>query len=386
MSALRGNLKDFGIAEIFQLIGQQRKSAFLELSSGKKHVEIQFDRGAIVYAAPVGDFIGAALANMLVRCGYASEERAVVLRRKSSASAETVKGLAIESGLISKDDVEELEDLLTKETLFDSLRWSTGSFDFKPGEVEHDRAYERMMGAEQILMDGLRMTDEWQSIADAIPAEGTVFARACGAETGKALRLDPRISEQKAERVTLLIDGRASVRRVIDLSRIGTFDAMQVIVALREAGLIQAVTPPGVVRRAQLPLRRKQLRELLAALLPLLLLLGVSLGTFFRSNSASEWGMDGATSREPSLGFVIDQAVTERGTEVRRALEYGQVVYFLGDLRDELNTGRACADDSHPLAGQVHALFRPSRGVAPCAIEAVDALKVRRVARREDPD
>ena len=96
MSALRGNLKDFGIAEIFQLIGQQRKSGVLELSSGKKHVEIQFDRGAIVYAAPVGDFIGAALANMLVRCGYASEERAVVLRRKSSASAETVKAISLE--------------------------------------------------------------------------------------------------------------------------------------------------------------------------------------------------------------------------------------------------------------------------------------------------
>ena len=66
-SALQGNLKDFGIADVFQLIGQQRKSGTLEFSSRVKRVEILFDRGAVLFAAPVGDHPGAAIAEMLAR-------------------------------------------------------------------------------------------------------------------------------------------------------------------------------------------------------------------------------------------------------------------------------------------------------------------------------
>ena len=35
--ALRGNLRDFGIAEVFQLIGQQRKTGILEIEGARPH-------------------------------------------------------------------------------------------------------------------------------------------------------------------------------------------------------------------------------------------------------------------------------------------------------------------------------------------------------------
>jgi hypothetical protein len=50
---------------------------------------------------------------------------------------------------------------------------------------------------------------------------------------------------------------------------------------------------------------------------------------------------------------------------------------------DELDARGAGADDAHALAGQVHALCRPSAGVAPVALEAVQALEVRYVVCRE---
>ncbi len=41
--ALRGNLQDFGIADIFQLIGQQRKTGILEFKDGQESVQLRFD-------------------------------------------------------------------------------------------------------------------------------------------------------------------------------------------------------------------------------------------------------------------------------------------------------------------------------------------------------
>ena len=76
-----------------------------------------------------------------------------------------------------------------------------------------------------------------------------------------------------------------------------------------------------------------------------------------------------------ALGFGVDGPIAERRTVIRRALEDRQMADFLGDLRDELDSGGAGADDRHPLAGQVHALLRPSAGVKRVALEAVDALR-----------
>ena len=42
-TALNGNLKDFGIAEVFQLIGQQRKTGILEISGEEERIRIAFD-------------------------------------------------------------------------------------------------------------------------------------------------------------------------------------------------------------------------------------------------------------------------------------------------------------------------------------------------------
>jgi hypothetical protein len=68
-------------------------------------------------------------------------------------------------------------------------------------------------------MDGLRMVDEWQAFNGEVPAETVVFRRRGSIEEYRhspACRATP--SPIEAERVFLLVDGRASVRRVIDLA------------------------------------------------------------------------------------------------------------------------------------------------------------------------
>ena len=71
--------------------------------------------------------------------------------------------------------------------------------------------------------------------------------------------------------------------------------------------------------------------------------------------------------------------------EVRRPLEDVQVLRLLGDLRDQLDAGRARADDAHAPAGELDALLRPARAVVPLALEVVEALERRPVHRRQAP-
>ena len=49
--ALQGKIDDFGIADIFQLIGQQQRSGILTMNSGNKTAEILFANETLLDSA-----------------------------------------------------------------------------------------------------------------------------------------------------------------------------------------------------------------------------------------------------------------------------------------------------------------------------------------------
>lgn len=275
--ALRGNLEDFGIADVFQLVGQQRKTGVLEFSGRGERVQLFFDRGAVVTAAPAGAQPHAALAQMLVRCGRLTRERVAVLHKECETSAQSFPKLIVARGWLTAGELEEVEDLLTRETIFSILRWSGGSFDFRAQEVRHERPFEQLLGAEQILMDGLRMVDEWQSFAEQVPSEDLVFQRVAGFdEYSRRVGGNARGPVASAERVFELVDGRLAVRRIVDLSMLGTFDAVRCLAELRRAEVIAPVGRAAArkARRRAQPVRwgRAQARRVAASVFVLGLL------------------------------------------------------------------------------------------------------------------
>jgi hypothetical protein len=242
---LSGNLSDFSIADVFQLIGHQRKTGTLELKSGAARAQLVFDRGQVVSAAVSRgrDDEMDPLARRLVRCGQLTRERADEAAAVARSSAQSVARTLVARGWLDAAAVRRALDLVTSDAIFDVLRWHGGSFDFHAKSVDHDRDPTELLAAEQILMDGLRMVDEWQSIEKLVPSEDTVFERAH--ESG------PRTGE--TARVFALIDGRLSVRRVIDLAQLGTFDGMRILSELRSSGSIHTVEAAGaqaLVQRA----------------------------------------------------------------------------------------------------------------------------------------
>jgi hypothetical protein len=147
-------------------------------------------------------------------------------------------------------------------------------------------------------MDGLRMLDEWQTFLAVVPDGETVFRRVGNLAAARAVTKgdsDSRLGH--AERVLQLIDGRLSVRRIIDLSRVGTFEATHALAELRQAGIIDVVTSAKRTARKSkrdgprmpiLPL----LRAALATALPFLLLGGLGFNVWERMDATG--GLSGS--------------------------------------------------------------------------------------------
>jgi hypothetical protein len=254
--ALRGNPSDFGIGEVFQLIGQQRKTGVLEVdgTTGDR-IHVGFVDGSVVSASLVGPHEDAALGDMLVRAGLLTAERLLAIEQRVEAEEDTFRRLAIHQEGLAARDVDQIDDLVTRETLFELLRWATGSFHFTAQKVRTRTPDARGVPAEQILMDGLRMIDEWRTFDAEATRADAIFKSAQGFEVYRSsVRGESPRALADAQRLFDLLDGVAPVRRVIDVSRLGSFEGARILTALRRSGAIEPIAAGSVpkVKRASL--------------------------------------------------------------------------------------------------------------------------------------
>ncbi len=338
--ALRGNLKDFGIGEVFQLIGQQRKTGILEVEGVHVPIHVSFDEGSVVCALTAGPHEDAALADMLVRVGLLTPDLLVELERLREARGESFRRLLIHRADLSAQQIEEIEDLVTRETIFGLLLLGKGSFHFHTRAVSHQRPANKLLPAEQILMDGLRMVDEWRTLDEAVRRDDTVFQRVGGFEVHREFVGDVGDVElARAERLYFMVDGRLTTRRVIDLSRLGTFEGARLLSGLKASGVISALDAAALARtrrRRALDLAPGQTRAAALAVMPFVLLALVALAT-----------REATPPPEPT-GLVAAAAdpvrVVRAAAETRRLRNLVEAYYFATgawpeDLRELVQRG-----------------------------------------------
>jgi hypothetical protein len=354
--ALHGNLRDFGMGEVFQLIGQQRKTGVLQVRGAEGEVELRFDGGCVVAAAPIGSYEEEPLGEMAVRCGVLPREKLADAERRRADGGGSLRPQLLAVGL-APEVLLEIEDLLTRETLFGLLRWEDGSFRFVAQPIPHDRPADSLIAAEQVLMDGLRMVDEWSVFAQEVPAESTVYRRRGDIEEYRgspAGRSAPDPAD--AEKLFLLLDGRSTVRRVIDLSRLGTFTGMRILVHLARAGWIEAVRTAsasglaGEAAGALAAARYWAARGVPLAVLGLLAVIAVAGGTAHRP---------GAPIARDALaaGRAGYAAVQLRALSLAERLARGRAPQSLAELRRWPD-----GDDSVLAHGRTGAYYLARRG------------------------
>ncbi len=264
--ALKGTLKDFGIAEILQLIGQQAKSGILHLESRDEAIHIAIAEGCVVRAESAGRKTSERLGAMLVRADVISKEEleaALDLQRKS---LRRLGDVLVEQKFVSKEDLREMTALQTTETIYRLFHWKSGTYEFEPGEVEWDRETVTPLRAESVLMEGFRQVDEWPLVRKKIFSTAMTFERlkALGDEASGARRIakggdevdaafegldDSRrtgefanVGRNERRVYDLAIPGR-SVERIVDLSRLGEFETCKALLNLLNLGYLAALPP-----------------------------------------------------------------------------------------------------------------------------------------------
>jgi hypothetical protein len=262
--ALKGTLKDFGIADILQLIGQQQKTGMLHLRSRDQEVQVGFVEGNIVKAESATRHKRDLIGNMLVRAGIISQAQ---LDEALDTQRRTLKRLGdvlVSSGMMSREHFSKMMQLQSTETLYKLFSWKSGTYEFEQGEVDYDPAAGVRIRAESVLMEGFRMVDEWPVIKKTITSYELTFDKVRQLpppteeeEAGDEIdELEDAFAEKTEERhgdfksvganerrIFDLIVPRRDVRKLIELSCLGEFETCKALLNLVNLGYAAPIEP-----------------------------------------------------------------------------------------------------------------------------------------------
>jgi hypothetical protein len=308
--ALEGTIKDFGLPDIFQLIGLQRKTGVLTLRGKSETVTVTFETGMVVNADSSAKRIEARLGSLLVKQGKLTEEQLDEVLRRQKETLQRVGHILIAGRFVSPEDLKQALQVQISTTVFRVFRWKEGEYHFEQAEkVQYDREHFDPMSADFILMEGIRMVDEWPMIERKIPSLDVVFRPlvdpsqvqvgdgdelddVLGAMGGAAAANKITLSPREA-RLLGLVDGHAPVQALIDATGLGDFDVCKTLfdllsrdlVALEKSRTATGTLPPAV-RAARGPASSVPGYVLMFAALAVA---GVSLAV----QSASPWAVTG---------------------------------------------------------------------------------------------
>jgi len=273
--ALEGTLRDFGIAEILQLIGTQQKTGilFVDGTGDTEEVQIWFRGGRVIRVETALRDKRDPLGAMLVAAMVVTREQLQSAQAVQKKTLQPVGDLLIEQGAITSELHQEFIDLQTRETLYQLFLWKQGKYRFESKPPAFAKPNVTPISSESLLMEGVRMLDEWPLIRQRISDDRVVFKTLKTIEESEteaeALEriLDDAFSEfidpslppdggvargKKAtgaasnltrndRKVFGLIDGRRHAGQLIDLSRLGEFEACKALVHLIDEGYIAPV-------------------------------------------------------------------------------------------------------------------------------------------------
>ena len=285
--ALEGSLTDFGLADILQLIYFQRKTGILTLSGRIDKVKLLFIEGNITGAESKRRIDDNRIGKILLKKGFIKDTDLQAVLEEQKKTGAKIGNVLIKKGLVSKEMVCDMLIGQITETVIQLFSWKQGTYEFSTQGMPLEKDLSFSLDTQHLLMEGLRIVDEWSVIKDQIALD-TLFQKKSEDST--------QLSEAERE-IFSYVDGENDVSTIIDLSGKDNFEVSKTLLALLEKGSIESIEPVKVISPEEAAAERGARSNLLNYVAPVAMLVSVLIsvfivlvmtsGDFFRNYRAS---------------------------------------------------------------------------------------------------
>jgi len=256
--ALQGNLDDFSLPEILQLIAVQQKSGVLKLTSGEDVVVIFFEGGKVVSTRDRRRNAKDPLKPFLVKTGRVTEAQMRQVDTIEAESRRELTDILLSGNYLSSEQLTHALEEQIQDTLHQLLTWKTGAYHFSgDGRTVPKFGVNVRLNTEGLLMESMRRIDEFVRYKETLSSPAMVMRP-------KALAVPPKEMTPQEQRVLPLVDGLRPLRDITAQSKLVEFESYEALHHLLDLGVIEvslSAAPPKVTpipaEPVKAPARRK---------------------------------------------------------------------------------------------------------------------------------
>ncbi|MEP7200323.1 MAG: DUF4388 domain-containing protein [Chloroflexota bacterium] len=239
--ALKGNLKDFSLTQLLNLINLARKTGALRLNRPATPVaNLFFREGKLTDAGLDGQ--PSELTTLLFRIGKISaEQQKAILAHATIRTDKEIALLSINAGYVNQADIVQAVRSHLLDTIYLLFTWTDGAFFFEPTVLPSDDRITVPIHLEGVIMEGTRRVQEWEMLQDELP--DLDLAMKFTERPNTNLR-DINLSVDEW-RVISFINSRNSIKQIADVNKMNEFQIRKIVYRMMSAGLVELAHPEG---------------------------------------------------------------------------------------------------------------------------------------------
>ena len=159
---LDGDLETLGLSAALKMLALSGKTGVLNVVSGQERLAIFLENGHIIdleepsAAAPD-------LVDMFRLMGMLPREHAAEIRRLAGANSAAAISIMVQWGLLSPADLQQRTEFRVIQAVSRAINWTRGRFEFHRdvSSPQAQRGGTRTLNVDHVLLEALRMADEW---------------------------------------------------------------------------------------------------------------------------------------------------------------------------------------------------------------------------------
>ncbi len=236
--ALKGNLRDFTITQLLNLINLARKTGTLIVEGSNETAWVSFRDGKLAFAQMSKDENN--LAYILYKANKFSSAQYQTLKARAGEMGDKELGLLlINGGYITREDV-----MASLQNHFINIvnrlfTWVEGFFRFENGALPEEDKIITRIDLENIIIEGSRRLREWEQLQDELPNLDMAlkFTDRPGTNLQK---VNLSVQEWK---VVSYINPKNSMRQIAKATKMNDVEIRRIVYSLLQAGLVEIIRP-----------------------------------------------------------------------------------------------------------------------------------------------
>lgn len=238
--ALKGNLRDFTITQLLNLINLARKTGTLVIEGPSDTARVMFREGKLSFAQYGQE--DTSLASILQRANKISLSQFRVLKDRTAQMPDKELGLLlINAGYLNQEDILVSLQQYCTDVVRRLFTWVEGFFRFDPDSLSVDGKITVKIDLENLIIEGSRQLREWEQLQEEIPS--LEMALKFTDRPGTNLKnINLSVEEW---RVVSYVNPKNTMSQISRTVKMNDLEIRRVVYGLLQAGLVEIIRPGG---------------------------------------------------------------------------------------------------------------------------------------------